>query len=232
MRRPKKNGVILGTSYGDDPQYPSCAASFFPDAQYCAKTLAVHEHAPQTEYYLVVNDNEAHVYTSRQDALQTRLQNTLASSHLGLTDVSHTVYNWCKARHGHMLPARSSSRTVKKTALAGDVTQLTTYRPRKSRMQNPRGGVPAAVPPYLLLKPHLRLKRDRIIVVKRPGRSSPPPPPSPPSQGLFVSSAGDTFCTVAEADLAIGQDPTLKIQIVRDLDAARAWFMQQTAESG
>ncbi|KAJ7145475.1 hypothetical protein C8R46DRAFT_1045464 [Mycena filopes] len=40
------------------------------------------------------------------------------------------------------------------------------------------------------------------------------------SHGLFVSSAGDTFRTATEANVAM-QDPAVKIRIVSDLDAAR-----------
>ncbi|KAJ7702498.1 hypothetical protein B0H16DRAFT_1748258 [Mycena metata] len=229
MPRLKNYGVIFGILYEDESDYPACQALFFPDA-YRAHSLAAHESEPKTEYFLVTNPHEARVYTNIADARSSPLLESLWSGHRGLAAVAHALGDWCRSKHGHETPQRTSPRTKKRSA--ADVASLTTYRHLRPFPPAPKQPKPFGPFTTRTRSSHTTVASASASSVSRAAvkRSPPPPAYAAPNAGLgalggvVVSAEGHFFRDDAEVTTAL-HESTVEIKMFRDVASAREWFM-------
>lgn len=146
----------------------------------------------------------------RSDTKACPLENSLWTRHEGLAAVAHEIYDWCRSKHGHSSPTRTSPRTKKPSA--DDASSLTTYR-----------HVPSVPPPTAIRRkpqgPYTTRARTGGAIIResktasrvsssrsaagssasssaKPRRSTTPPSaPVSPLVGYVATSEGDIFRT-------------------------------------
>ncbi|KAJ7442100.1 hypothetical protein B0H11DRAFT_2280541 [Mycena galericulata] len=237
----RRNGIIHGVSQPDNPDYQSCCASFFPSPSYHG--VASHEQENANYYYLVFNEEQVRVYSDRAgcDAGMEIVKDASESAHRCLLDAAHAIYDWCKHHHNHRLPERRSPRSLNTFTDRAPVT-LSNYQAPRGRVSHVSRSVrpasacqtPSRRSPNT--SGHLSPSASRDSSADPPRVSLPDPLlPSGPlttelvanadtTKGWFITSAGEIFQDATEAEAAV-KDSDLKLKIVRDLQAGRAWYL-------